>query len=180
MKNLSKNILRAAASLGIIFNVSTAQSGCITPPTCEEMGFAMTASDCSGLYTLVCPFDASKFYCTLNKNGANADGTIVISGKTYVVKNGAMGGIKYSSAVSGCTKLGTGFRLPTIDEAAEIVAAKDSLKVSISVSTSTSGSGFIWSSSTCGGNDYLVRYDGTTSCRDEETAANVSVCVKEQ
>ncbi len=36
---------------------------CNTLPTCEELGYAMTASDCSDRATLKCPFDYSKVFC---------------------------------------------------------------------------------------------------------------------
>lgn len=36
---------------------------CIKTPTCAELGFAQSASDCNGKTMLKCPLDTSKVYC---------------------------------------------------------------------------------------------------------------------
>ena len=40
-----------------------AQAACPVFPTCEEMGYTMTATDCSGRATLKCPSDHAKVFC---------------------------------------------------------------------------------------------------------------------
>lgn len=36
---------------------------CVTPPSCDALGFTKTAADCAGKTILKCPFDTSKVYC---------------------------------------------------------------------------------------------------------------------
>ena len=36
---------------------------CITPPSCESLGYTMTEADCEGYNFLKCPFDTSKIFC---------------------------------------------------------------------------------------------------------------------
>ena len=40
-----------------------AQAACPVFPTCEEMGYTMTATDCPGRATLKCPSDHAKVFC---------------------------------------------------------------------------------------------------------------------
>ena len=40
-----------------------AQAACPVFPTCEEMGYTMTETDCSGRATLKCPSDHAKVFC---------------------------------------------------------------------------------------------------------------------
>ena len=41
------------------------QAQCVTPPTCAQLGYTKTASECSGHTFLKCPFDMSVGYCDL-------------------------------------------------------------------------------------------------------------------
>ena len=36
---------------------------CVTPPTCDSLGFTKTTEDCVGKTILKCPFDLTKVYC---------------------------------------------------------------------------------------------------------------------
>ena len=36
---------------------------CATPPTCAELGYDQTASDCAGKKMVKCPFDQTKVFC---------------------------------------------------------------------------------------------------------------------
>ncbi len=59
---------------------------CATPPTCDDLGYTQSASDCAGQFMLKCPFSDEDFFCggdtpagkcineeyTLN-DGANCD-----------------------------------------------------------------------------------------------------------
>ena len=94
---MKKEILAAAAVSGSLLMISGAWAQtCVTPPSCEELGYTKSASDCEGMESLLCPFDKSKYYCVdVAGSLANAtpgsilysDGTVswdVISGKTAV------------------------------------------------------------------------------------------------
>lgn len=43
----------------------TASAQCVTPPTCSELGYTKTASECSGHTFLKCPFNTTVGYCDL-------------------------------------------------------------------------------------------------------------------
>ena len=45
-----------------------AQAACPVFPTCEEMGYTMTETDCSGRATLKCPSDWNKVFCGAEKS----------------------------------------------------------------------------------------------------------------
>ncbi len=94
---MKKEILAAAAVSGSLLMISGAWAQtCVTPPSCEELGYTKSASDCEGMESLLCPFDKSKYYCVdVAGSPANAapgmilysDGTVsenVVSGKTPV------------------------------------------------------------------------------------------------
>ena len=36
---------------------------CATPPTCDELGYTQTETDCTGKFTLKCPFDETAVFC---------------------------------------------------------------------------------------------------------------------
>ena len=59
---------------------------CITPPTCESLGYTLSQSQCSGHNFLKCPFNTSIGYCDLgsgNKVSCSDGGysAITISGQ---------------------------------------------------------------------------------------------------
>lgn len=47
---------------GTILNPLFVQAACVTPPSCDELGFTVEASECSGT-ALKCPWDTSKAAC---------------------------------------------------------------------------------------------------------------------
>lgn len=49
--------------LVLAFSFDTNAQTCKVPPTCESMGFTMTAAACNGKTILKCPFDEAKVYC---------------------------------------------------------------------------------------------------------------------
>ncbi len=94
---MKKEILAAAAVSGSLLMISGAWAQtCVTPPSCEELGYTFSAEDCEGVRSLICPFDSSKYFCSeAGDPAANAtpgmilysDGTVsneVISDKTAV------------------------------------------------------------------------------------------------
>lgn len=46
-------------------NPITASAQCVTPPTCSELGYTKSASECSGHTFLKCPFNTAVGYCDL-------------------------------------------------------------------------------------------------------------------
>lgn len=66
MKKLKKNLYGASLiALAFSLNISDAfAQTCAVPPTCAQLGYTKSASDCGGLATLKCPFDDSKLFCT--------------------------------------------------------------------------------------------------------------------
>ena len=50
-----------------------AQAACPVFPTCEEMGYTMTETDCSGRATLKCPSDHAKVFCVAENS---SDGSV--------------------------------------------------------------------------------------------------------
>lgn len=66
MKLTLKNIFGAgliALAFSVIMSKSAAAQSCAVPPTCDALGYTKTASDCSGMSVLKCPFDQSKIFC---------------------------------------------------------------------------------------------------------------------
>ena len=61
---------------------------CATPPTCAQLGFTMSADECAGKFTLKCPFDNTKVFCSMNINDGAAcqsnvaDMTVITSSNT--------------------------------------------------------------------------------------------------
>ncbi|MBQ9731594.1 MAG: hypothetical protein IJV97_00705 [Alphaproteobacteria bacterium] len=47
----------------LMASTSLAQDSCIVRPSCADMGYTKTVSDCSGKTTLKCPFDLTKVSC---------------------------------------------------------------------------------------------------------------------
>ena len=94
---MKKEILAAAAVSGSLLMISGAWAQtCVTPPSCEELGYTFSAEDCEGVRSLICPFDSSKYFCVEAGDSAAgaspgsilySDGTVsdsVIPSKTAV------------------------------------------------------------------------------------------------
>ena len=47
-------------------SASLAQSSCVPPPSCSEMGYNQTLTECQGKETVHCPFDLSAVFCPNN------------------------------------------------------------------------------------------------------------------
>lgn len=66
--NISRNnIVLGAGIVALAFSLGTAPAHgqtCVTPPTCEALGYTQTAAGCTSKPILKCPFDQSKVYCT--------------------------------------------------------------------------------------------------------------------
>ena len=60
--NYYRMLLGGISLLGL---ANVVQAQCVTPPTCAQLGYTKTASECSGHTFLKCPFDMSVGYCDL-------------------------------------------------------------------------------------------------------------------
>ena len=60
------------AAFSFITATQVAAQTCVTPPTCESLGYNKTTADCEGKTILKCPFDTSQVYCP----GNNEESTI--------------------------------------------------------------------------------------------------------
>ncbi len=58
----------------LLVNPAYASFDCHQTPTCGELGYSQSTSDCAGLKYLICPFDTSKVFC---------GGSGCASGKVY-------------------------------------------------------------------------------------------------
>ena len=94
---MKKELLTTAALSCCLTMISGARAQtCVTPPSCEELGYIFSKEDCDGLRSLRCPFDSSKYFCgEAGDSAADAqpgmilysDGTVsdsVISDKTPI------------------------------------------------------------------------------------------------
>lgn len=62
---MKKTSLLAGAALLLCAHAATAAENytCAAPPTCAQLGYNQSVSDCSGKKMLKCPFDTSKVFC---------------------------------------------------------------------------------------------------------------------
>lgn len=64
MNIILKRILGASLALAAFSFIPYAKAQtCVTPPTCESLGYTLTETDCEGHNFLKCPFDTSVDYC---------------------------------------------------------------------------------------------------------------------
>ena len=73
---MKKEILAFGSLLCLISGIGAVRAQtCATPPSCASLGYTMTSSECSGLPTLVCPFDASAVFCAGTASSGGAGGS---------------------------------------------------------------------------------------------------------
>ena len=66
MNTILKRILGASLALAAFSFITPSHvlaQTCVTPPTCDSLGFTKTTEDCVGKTILKCPFDLTKVYC---------------------------------------------------------------------------------------------------------------------
>lgn len=74
-------ILLSSTTLGKA--VSLQAQTCAVAPTCESLGYTMTATNCTGKKALKCPFDTNKLYCVTEAGLANVNlGDVMFSDHT--------------------------------------------------------------------------------------------------
>ena len=94
----------------LMASTSLAQDSCITHPSCADLGYTKSASQCSGKTTLKCPFDLTKVSCEDESknstiplwdwaNSKSCDGT------TNWIKDSTSGEWRYSVPQNGCVLL---------------------------------------------------------------------------
>ena len=56
-------ITSAILGLGCLYPTTISAQTCTAAPSCADMGYTKTVSDCSGKNTIKCPFDLTKVSC---------------------------------------------------------------------------------------------------------------------
>lgn len=99
-------ILSGVISLLLANPAYAATLNCATPPTCAELGYTKSKSDCSGMATLVCPFDSGKVFCAdVDKTPTCSSGEVLVDGicrKAYASCSAA-GYLSSKGSTSGCS-----------------------------------------------------------------------------
>ena len=101
-------LLAGAALIGLGGSAYAAETiNCDTLPTCTELGYTKSKSDCSnGLAILVCPFDSGKFFCAdVDKAPTCSSGEVLVDGicrKAYASCSAA-GYLSSKGNTSGCS-----------------------------------------------------------------------------
>ena len=88
MRKSYKRMLQISSAFGLILSVTNSYAiDCTPTPDCVTLGYTKTASDCSGVASIKCPFDTSKVFCD-EKTAKACDkiGDIAYSDGTCVVK----------------------------------------------------------------------------------------------
>ena len=64
MRKLYKRMLQISSAFGLILSTTNSYAiDCTPTPDCATLGYTKTASDCSGVAAIKCPFDTSKLFC---------------------------------------------------------------------------------------------------------------------
>ena len=104
MNILHKRILGASltlAAFSFITATQVAAQTCVTPPTCESLGYNKTTADCEGKTILKCPFDTSQVYCP--GNGEEGQGGSYALGDTYYANGSPVGKVIKLDCSEGTT-----------------------------------------------------------------------------
>ncbi len=88
MRKSYKRMLQISSAFGLILSVTNSYAiDCTPTPDCATLGYTKTASDCSGVATIKCPFDTSKVFCDEKTvKACDKIGNIAYSDGTCVVK----------------------------------------------------------------------------------------------
>ena len=81
MNRLPTLLLAAVFAAAALTSQTLAQT-CVTPPSCENLGYNKTAAMCAGLDILRCPFDDTKVFCSKKYMAQIAIGDILFSDMT--------------------------------------------------------------------------------------------------
>ena len=88
-------LFMAAISFSALYAISALAQSCDLAPTCAELGFTQTTSECRGKKTLICPFDKTAVFC------GSFDGSKVCDGEAIALQIDASAGGKISFNFSG-------------------------------------------------------------------------------
>ncbi len=100
MTNLTTKIFGASLSaLAFSLPATALAQTCVPPPTCDELGFIKTATDCAGKTILKCPFDQGQVYCP----GYEENSETYNLGDTYMINGLPIGKVIEVSDCSGGT-----------------------------------------------------------------------------
>ena len=73
---------------GLVWTVFDARAQtCAQAPSCSQLGYTQTASECSGKAMLFCPFDSTKVFCGVSKSCENLGYTMTTTqctGRKYI------------------------------------------------------------------------------------------------
>ena len=58
------NKIILALFLSTFLAAPASAQNCVNSSRCDELGYNKSSADCSGLDTLVCPFDKNKVFCS--------------------------------------------------------------------------------------------------------------------
>ncbi|MBQ8662157.1 MAG: tail fiber protein [Alphaproteobacteria bacterium] len=107
--------LSSAAVLLVTAAEASAQT-CTTAPSCAELGYTQSASECSGKAMVKCPFDKTKVFCGVTKSceelGYDKTTTQCSGKKTFVCPYDAAKVACDSGAMVGEIKLWAGSSIP--------------------------------------------------------------------
>lgn len=62
----NKYFIGVVGAVGVMSYANTLSAACVTLPTCYELGYTKSVSECEGHDYLKCPFDQSRGYCDLS------------------------------------------------------------------------------------------------------------------
>ena len=68
----------------ILFTPAANAQNCVNSSRCDELGYTKTTADCSGLDTLVCPFDENKVFCVFSEKSCEVGDILYENKKCYV------------------------------------------------------------------------------------------------
>ena len=78
---VSLSALAFSLSYGLTANAQT----CVTPPSCETLGYTNTANQCNGTAMVKCPFDQSKVFCRSTTKVCDTIGDILYDDKSCAI-----------------------------------------------------------------------------------------------
>ena len=108
-------ITSAIMGLGCLYPTTISAQTCTAAPSCADMGYTKTVSDCSGKTTLKCPFDLSAVSCEEEDSSSSSGGAewdwenmLNCSKLTYTTETNDDGHLifNYTAPVGGCVFAG--------------------------------------------------------------------------
>lgn len=159
MTKLTTKIFGASLSaLAFSLPATTLAQTCIVPPTCEELGFIKTSTDCAGKTILKCPFDKAQVYCP----GYEENSKTYNLGDTYLINDIPVGKVIEVSDCSGGS---------TSDDITVAQCLSNSGCPNYTMSSSGSGSSRVYTW-TCIGNNKIIATSSSNNMNDFSKTCN--------